>query len=80
MISKYIATALLTTALMTGMASAQTTTTKADATNDSAGTKRCDREAATSRSKTTYLHLCELDPSRTRIAVAADLLTDRVAH
>jgi sporulation protein YlmC with PRC-barrel domain len=36
MISKYIATALLTTALMTGVASAQTTTTKADATHDSA--------------------------------------------
>jgi sporulation protein YlmC with PRC-barrel domain len=37
MISKYIATALLTTALMTGVASAQTTTTKkADATNASA--------------------------------------------
>jgi sporulation protein YlmC with PRC-barrel domain len=37
MISKYIAAALLTTALMTGFASAQTTTaTKADAANSSA--------------------------------------------
>jgi sporulation protein YlmC with PRC-barrel domain len=36
MISKYIATALLTTALITGVASAQTTSTKADATNASA--------------------------------------------
>jgi sporulation protein YlmC with PRC-barrel domain len=33
MIYKYIATALLTTALMTGVASAQTATTKADAAN-----------------------------------------------
>lgn len=33
MISKYIATALVTTALMTGMASAQTGTTKMDATH-----------------------------------------------
>jgi sporulation protein YlmC with PRC-barrel domain len=36
MISKCIATALLTTALMTGVASAQTPTSKADATNASA--------------------------------------------
>ena len=36
MISKYVATALLTTALMTGAASAQTATTKADATSASA--------------------------------------------
>jgi sporulation protein YlmC with PRC-barrel domain len=36
MISKYLATALLTTALMSGMASAQTATTKTDATNASA--------------------------------------------
>jgi sporulation protein YlmC with PRC-barrel domain len=36
MICKYIATALLTTALMTGVASAQTATTKADAANASA--------------------------------------------
>lgn len=33
MISKYIATALLTTALMTGVASAQNATTKVDSTN-----------------------------------------------
>jgi sporulation protein YlmC with PRC-barrel domain len=36
MIAKYIATALLTTALMTGVASAQTTTAKTDANNTSA--------------------------------------------
>jgi sporulation protein YlmC with PRC-barrel domain len=36
MIFKYLATALLTTALMSGMASAQTATTKTDATNASA--------------------------------------------
>jgi sporulation protein YlmC with PRC-barrel domain len=36
MIAKYIATALLTTALMTSVASAQTTTTKTDAANASA--------------------------------------------
>ena len=35
MISKYLATALLTTALMSGLASAQTGTTKTDATNAS---------------------------------------------
>jgi sporulation protein YlmC with PRC-barrel domain len=36
MISKYLAAALLTTALMTGVASAQTTAPKADAANSSA--------------------------------------------
>jgi sporulation protein YlmC with PRC-barrel domain len=36
MIAKYLATALLTTALMTGVASAQTTTAKTDANNASA--------------------------------------------
>jgi len=36
MISKYLATALLTTALMSGMASAQTGTSKTDAANTSA--------------------------------------------
>jgi len=36
MISKYLATALLTTALMTGVASAQTSTTKTDASTTSA--------------------------------------------